>query len=116
MLILSASAGCGGNVDRRATPVNGGNGSSAASRLAALEVPERPVPPSLVRGFDAVLDALETRCAETRDVSPSLADIAIDAVARSHQSGHDITHLDALRAPEGSIIDCTDAAKRLFEK
>jgi hypothetical protein len=84
-------------------------------------VAERPAPPSLVRDFDAVLNALEIRCTETRDVAPNLADIAIDAVARSHQNGHEVTHLEALRALEGSIhegadmkIDCSDAAKRLF--
>lgn len=121
MLILSAGVGCGGNVDGRAPVVNGGIGSSTATRLAELQGPERPAPPSLVRDFDAVLNALEIRCTETREIAPSLADIAIDAVARSHQNGHDITHLEALRALEGSIhegadmkIDCSDAAKRLI--
>ena len=59
----------------------------------------------------------------TINCSPSLADIAIDAVGRAHQRGDEITHLDALRTLEGSIhegadmkIDCTDAAKRLFRQ
>ncbi len=97
--------------------------SPAAARLAALQTDERPVPASLARDIDDVLTALEIQCTETREVSPGLADIAIDSVARSRLSGHAITHLEALRQLEGSIhegadmkIDCREAAKRLFAR
>ena len=123
MLALMAGGACGGSADSRSKPVDGPHDSPTAVRLAALQGHGRPVPTSLTRDFDDVLTALEVRCTETREISPSLAEIAVDAVARAHQGGHDISHLEALRTLESSThegadmkIDCSDAAKRLFAR
>jgi hypothetical protein len=97
--------------------------SPAEAQLAALQVNARRVPRALVAEFDQVLTALEIRCTETRAATPSLADVAVKAVAAATKNGQDMTHLQALRALENSIhegadmkIDCTEAAKRLFSQ
>ena len=80
-----------------------------------------PRPPEVIDDVTQVLNALEVRCTETRTTTPSLTDIAAQAVAIAKQRGRDLTPLQALRLLESSIhegadmkIDCTDAANRLF--
>ena len=90
--------------------------------LAGRDLSGSQVPATLVDDFDRVLTALESRCTESRLSPPNLADIAVSLVSTAKKNGHDISHLEALRALEASIhegadmkIDCTDAARRLFE-
>lgn len=90
--------------------------------LASRDISGSQVPATLVDDFERVLTALESRCTESRLSTPSLSDIAINVVSTAKKNGHDISHLEVLRALEASIhegadmkIDCTDAARRLFE-
>ena len=115
------SVACGGNSGSSSKGTERSSSTPTAVRLAALQVGGPGAPAALLQDLDDVLTALEIRCTETRDTSPSLADVAINTVAASKKAGHDISHLEALRALEASIhegadmkIDCTDAAKRVF--
>lgn len=120
-LVLMTSVACGDNSGSSSKGTERSSSTPTAVRLAALQVGGPSAPASLIQDLDDVLTALEIRCTETRDTSPSLADVAINTVAASKKAGHDINHLEALRALEASIhegadmkIDCTDAAKRVF--
>jgi hypothetical protein len=100
-----------------------GQASPPQVLLAGRDVGGSHVPATLVDDFDRVLTALESRCTESRLSTPSLADIAINVVSAAKKKGHDISHLEVLRALESSIhegadmkIDCTDAANRLFSQ
>lgn len=100
-----------------------GQASPPQVLLAGRDASGSQVPATLVDDFDRVLTALESRCTESRLSTPSLADIAVNVVITAKKNGHDISHLEVLRALEGSIhegadmkIDCTDAARRLFEQ
>ena len=117
------SAACGPAPADRPAMVQVTAASSPQVLLASREVGASEVSAALVADFDQVLTALEIRCTESRASTPGLPDIAINVVSTAKKNGRDIGHLEVLRALEGSIhegadmkIDCTDAARRLFDQ
>ena len=120
--LVLATGACGGEPADRSSIVQIGQASPPQALLAGRDVSASQVPATLVVDFDKVLTALEIRCTESRLSTPSLVDIAINIVSTAKRNGHGISHLEALRELEASIhegadmkIDCTDAARRLFE-